>query len=80
MRRCIIRSKILFTASAVAALIAVVLLVGCFGGSAPSPIAPKITADGSGGAIIVWPAEKGARVQRIDSHGDFLWGNEGKQI
>lgn len=80
MRRCITRGKILFTAAATAVLIAVLLLVGCFGGSAPKPVAPEITTDGSGGAIIVWSAEKGARVQRIDSHGNCLWGNEGRQI
>jgi hypothetical protein len=80
MRRCIIRRKILFTVVATAVLIAVLLLTGCLGGSAPKPVAPEITDDGSGGAIIVWSAEKGARVQRIDSQGNCLWGSEGRQI
>lgn len=74
------KRKIPFTAAAVAAFIAVLLLPGCFGGSAPKPVAPEITADGSGGAIIVWSAEKGARVQRLDSHGNCLWGSESRQI
>jgi hypothetical protein len=79
MRRRILRG-IFFTVAATAALIATILLTGCFGGSAPRPIAPEITADGSGGAIIVWSAEKGARVQRVDTQGNCLWGSEGRQI
>jgi len=72
--------RILFTVAAAAALITALLLTGCFGGSAPRPVAPEITTDGSGGAIIVWSAEKGARVQRVDSQGNCLWGSEGRQI
>ena len=63
-----------------AMLIVTLLLSGCFGGSAPRPVAPEIATDGSGGAIIVWPAEKGARAQRVDSQGNCLWGSEGGQI
>jgi len=63
-----------------ATLIVALLLTGCFGGSAPRPVAPEITTDGSGGAIIVLSAEKGARVQRVDSQGNRLWGSEGRQI
>ena len=74
------RRRILFTVAATATLIAVLMLTACIGGSAPKPVAPEITADGSGGAIIVWSAGKGARVQRIDSQGNRLWGSEGRQI
>jgi len=63
-----------------AALIVTLILSGCLGGSAPRPVAPEIAADGSGGAIIVWSAQKGARVQRVDSQGNCLWGSEGRQI
>ncbi len=72
--------RVFLRAAAAAALITALLLTGCFGGSAPRPVAPEITTDGSGGAIIVWSAEKGARVQRVDSQGDCLWGNQGRQI
>jgi len=63
-----------------ATLIVALLLSGCFGGSAPRPVASEITDDGSGGAIIVWPTEKGACAQRLDSQGSCLWGKKGRQI
>jgi len=72
--------RILFTVAAAATLIAVLLLTGCTGGSAPRPVAPEITTDGSGGAIIISSAGKGARAQRVDSQGNCLWGSEGRQI
>ncbi|MBA7636753.1 hypothetical protein ES703_44381 [subsurface metagenome] len=72
--------RLFLTVVTAAALIVTLMLSGCLGGSAPRPVAPEIAADGSGGAIIVWPAQKGARVQRVDSQGNCLWGSEGRQI
>jgi len=72
--------RLFLTAVTAAALIVTLMLSGCLGGSAPKPVAPEITTDGSGGAIIIWPAQKGARVQRVDSQGNCLWGSEGRQI
>jgi len=72
--------RIFFAAVTAVTLIVTLTLSGCLGGSAPRPVAPEIIADGSGGAIIVWPAQKGARVQRVDSQGNCLWGSEGRQI
>jgi len=72
--------RLFLTAVTAAALIVTLMLSGCLGGSAPRPVAPEIAVDGSGGAIIVWPAEKGARAQRVDSQGNCLWGSEGRQI
>jgi len=72
--------RLFLTVVTAAALIVTLMLSGCLGGSAPRPVAPEIAADGSGGAIIVWPAQKGAYAQRVDSQGDCLWGSEGRQI
>ena len=47
--------RLFLTAVTAAALIVALMLSGCLGGSAPRPVAPEIAADGSGGAIIVWP-------------------------
>ncbi|MBC8276318.1 MAG: hypothetical protein H8E40_15300 [Chloroflexi bacterium] len=72
--------RLFLTAVTAAALIVTLMLSGCLGGSAPRPVAPEIATDGSGGAIIVWPAQKGARAQRVDSQGNCLWGSKGRQI
>jgi len=72
--------RIFFAAATAVTLIVTLTLSGCLGGSAPGPVAPEITTDGSGGAIIVLHAEKGACVQRVDSQGNLLWGNVGRQI
>ncbi len=72
--------RLFLTAVTAAALIVTLMLSGCLGGSAPRPVAPEIAADGSGGASIVWPVQKGARIQRVDSQGNCLWGSEGRQI
>lgn len=50
---------------------------------------PKIAADGSGGAVIAWSyvtydynsiSDLGVYIQRIDSAGTVLWGNEGVNV
>lgn len=39
---------------------------------------PQICSDGAGGAIITWfDARPGGYVQRVDSDGNYLWGNNG---
>lgn len=63
-----------------AILIVALLLTGCFGGAAPRPIAPEVTSDGMGGAILAWYDKGDLYAQRLDSQGNCLWGEEGSRI
>ncbi len=63
-----------------AMLIVTLLLSGCFGGSAPKPIAPEVTSDSMGGAILTWHNKGALYAQRVDSQGNCLWGKGGRQI
>ncbi|MFX1477321.1 MAG: hypothetical protein ACFFCI_04245 [Promethearchaeota archaeon] len=41
----------------------------------------RICSDGAGGAIITWEdARQGEYVQRVDSNGNYLWGNNGSRF
>lgn len=69
-----------FTLVTAAMLIVTLLLSGCFGGSAPKPIAPEVTSDSMGGAILTWHNKGALYAQRVDSQGNCLWGKGGRQI
>jgi hypothetical protein len=54
-----------------------------FGASAPPPEAPILVSDDNGGAYIVWlegSHQELLRAQHVDSQGNYLWGEQGKQI
>lgn len=83
MKKIISLSSIILTA---VLIVAMLFSTGCtYLLPSPMPYGPRVTADGTGGAIVVYENIKGGNqrdfyAQRISCEGDTLWGDEGVLI